>query len=90
MMPKRDIDNIVINLNNITKRQMLEWRQGRQEIDRPDELDEYDFDNLYALVIEAWPHGEISFEVFLDLSYPESVRVDNAVSGAINGLTEKK
>lgn len=89
-MPKK---NIVVNLDLLTKRQMLEWRRGRKEFadsDDPEDLERYDFETFYQLVIEAWPHGEISFENYLDLPLPESARVDNAVTNAISGLAEKK
>lgn len=85
--------NIVVNLDLITKRQMLEWRRGRKGLsdsDDPEDLERHDFENLYQLVIEAWPHGEISFEKYLELPLPESARVDNAVTDAIAGLSEKK
>ncbi len=93
VMPKKNIVNIVVNLELLTKRQMLEWRRGRKEFidsDDPEDLERHDFEALYQLVIEAWPHGEISFDNYLDLSLPESTRVDLAVTDAIAGLSEKK
>lgn len=86
-------NNIVVNLDLLTKRQMLEWRRGRKEFadsDDPEDLERHDFEMLYQLVIEAWPHGDITFENYLELSLPESARVDNAVTDAITGLSEKK
>jgi hypothetical protein len=96
-MPNKN--NIVINLNLITKRQMLEYRRGRKSIVNSDDsedsldpldLERYDFENLFQLVIEAWPHGEITFENFLELPLPESARIDNAIADALTGLSKKK
>jgi hypothetical protein len=81
---------IVIDLTKITKRQMLEWRKGRRDIDEPDDMEQYDFENLYQLVLVSWPWGEINFENYLDLSYPDSTLVDNTITDAITALTEKK
>lgn len=86
-------NNIVVNLALISKRQMLDWRRGRKNLsdsDDPEDLERHDFEALYHLVIEAWPHGEVTFEKYLDLSLPESARVDNAVTDAIAGLSKKK
>lgn len=90
-MPK----NIVIDLNKITKREMLEWQHGRRGIISDDnsfpmDLEKFDFERLYQIVIAAWPHGEINLETFLDLPYPESVAVDNAVNDAVIHLSKKK
>lgn len=88
--------NIVIDLTKITKRQMVAWQQGRREIINDEEnidpmvLEVFDFDTLYKAVITAWPFGKVDLETFLDLPYPDSVLVDNAVSAAIMELSQKK
>lgn len=90
LMPKKN--SIVVNLNLITKRQLLEWRRGRRKIDDldPEDLEKHDFENLYQKVIEAWPHGEITFENFLELPLPEAAHVDNVIAEALTGLSGKK
>lgn len=87
--------DIVVDLSRITKREMLAWRRERRAIIEDEELDaetleEFDFKQLYARVITAWPYGEITFKTYLDLAYTDSVLVDQAVTGAINELVEKK
>ena len=91
-MAKKDI---VVDLGRVTKRQMIAWQVGRREIidDEDDDsftLEEFDFKALYGLVVTAWPFGEINFETYLDLSYPDSVRVDQAVMDTITELSKKK
>lgn len=87
--------DIVVDLSRITKREMVEWRKGRRKIANdenhdPEALEEFDFDTLYKKVITAWPFGEITFEVYMELPYSDSVAVDQTVTGAINELVEKK
>lgn len=88
--------DIVIDLTKITKRQMVTWRQSRREIINDEEntdpmaLEVFDFDTLFKVVITAWPFGKIDLDTFLDLPYPDSVSVDNAVTAAILELTQKK
>lgn len=87
--------DIVIDLTKITKRQMIEWQRGRRKILDDDSADSlaletFDFEELYGQVITAWPFGEINFDTFLDLPYPDSILVDQAVTDTITELAQKK
>lgn len=89
------MSEIVIDLANITKRGIVEWRRGRRAIltdDNADPMDIeiFDFESLYRVIISSWPYGRVDIETYLDLPYPDSVKVDNAVSSALRELSEKK
>jgi hypothetical protein len=79
---------INIDLNRVTRRQMVEYRKARSKL--TDGLDIFDFENLSQHVITGWPYGEVTLENYLDLGLEDAAAVDRAVSDALEDLGKKK
>jgi hypothetical protein len=84
-MSKKDF---VIDLNRITKREFRAYLVGREEVE---DKDLYDAEHLYVKVIMTWPFPQkISVEGYQDLGLMDALKVDDAVSGAMTQLAQKK
>jgi len=82
---------IVVDLNQITRRQFREFRQALGMAGEDTEAREAALAEFYVQVITSWPYGDaITTEVYFDLGLLDAREVDEAVNNAINIIGEKK
>jgi hypothetical protein len=84
------MSNTKIDLNRLTRRQMVEYRKKRAALAQDADRDVFDFENLSQHVIVEWPHGKVTLENYLDLGLEDAAAVDRAVSDALEDLGKKK
>ena len=83
---------ILVDLNRVTRREFREFRAKLAKIKEEDiDARESIVADFYVKVISEWPYtDEITADNYLSLGLLDSQRVDEAVTEAVNALTEKK
>lgn len=86
--PNGKADEIIIDLNGISRADFRAWFQGREKAQSPDA---YDAEHLYPKIIVSWPWDEpITPEGYDRLGNLDAMRVDREVSAALEQMAQKK
>ena len=88
-MTEQTINNIVIDLNRITRREFRQWTKQLEATEEGELRDELT-GKIAEKVIVSWPYGDISADNYLDLGMADSQMVDVALTEAFSGLSQKK
>lgn len=87
-----DQKQIIVDMNRVTRREFRQFRNDLKAIpeDQVEQREEV-MAGFYGKVVVSWPFEvPVSPEGYLSLGMLDARRVDEAVSGAISEISEKK